>query len=131
MAKVEAGPATNIESTLKEKRVFQPRKAFRVKAQIKSMAQYERMYRESVRDPEKFWGRAAEELEWFKKWRRVVRWKPPFAQWFVGGKTNICHNCLDRHLETPRKNKAALIWEGEPGEVRTLTYQQLYREVDR
>ena len=129
MAKVEADPATSIESTLKEKRVFRPPKAFSAKAHIKSMAQYERMYRESVRNPEKFWGRVAEDLEWFKKWRRVVQWKLPFAKWFVGGKTNISYNCLDRHLETPRKNKAALIWEGEPGEVRTLTYQQLYREV--
>ena len=129
MAKVEADPATSIESTLKEKRVFRPPKAFSAKAHIKSMAQYERMYRESVRNPEKFWGRVAEELEWFKKWRQVMQWKLPFAKWFVGGKTNICYNCLDRHLETPRKNKAALIWEGEPGEVRTLTYQQLHHEV--
>ena len=129
MPKVEADPATSIESTLKEKRVFRPPKAFSAKAHIKSMAQYERMYRESVRNPEKFWGRVAEELEWFKKWRQVMQWKLPFAKWFVGGKTNICYNCLDRHLETPRKNKAALIWEGEPGEVRTLTYQQLHHEV--
>ncbi|PYV43819.1 MAG: acetate--CoA ligase [Acidobacteria bacterium] len=129
MAKVEADPATSIESTLKEKRVFRPPKAFSAKAHIKSMAQYERMYRESVRNPEKFWGRVAEELEWFKKWRQVMQWKLPFAKWFVGGKTNICYNCLDRHLDTPRKNKAALIWEGEPGEVRTLTYQQLHHEV--
>ena len=129
MAKVEADPTTSIESTLKEKRVFRPPKAFSAKAHIKSMAQYERMYRESVRNPEKFWGRVAEELEWFKKWRQVMQWKLPFAKWFVGGKTNICYNCLDRHLETPRKNKAALIWEGEPGEVRTLTYQQLHHEV--
>ena len=129
MAKVEADPGTSIESTLKEKRVFRPPKAFSAKAHIKSMAQYERMYRESVRNPEKFWGRVAEELAWFKKWRRVLQWKHPFAKWFVGGKTNICYNCLDRHLETPRKNKAALIWEGEPGEVRTLTYQQLHHEV--
>ena len=129
MAKVEADPGTSIESTLKEKRVFRPPKAFSAKAHIKSMAQYERMYRESVRNPEKFWGRVAEELEWFKKWRQVMQWKLPFAKWFVGGKTNICYNCLDRHLETPRKNKAALIWEGEPGEVRTLTYQQLHHEV--
>jgi len=129
MAKVEADPATSIESTLKEKRVFRPPRAFSAKAHIKSMAQYERMYRESVRNPEKFWGRVAEELEWFKKWRQVMQWKLPFAKWFVGGKTNICYNCLDRHLETPRKNKAALIWEGEPGEVRTLTYQQLHHEV--
>src|SRR5438093_2498250 len=129
MAKVEADAATSIESTMKEKRVFRPPKAFSAKAHIKSMAQYERMYRESVRNPEKFWGRVAEELEWFKKWRQVMQWKLPFAKWFVGGKTNICYNCLDRHLETPRKNKAALIWEGEPGEVRTLTYQQLHHDV--
>src|SRR2546428_1951398 len=131
MAKVEADPGTSIESTLKEKRVFRPPRAFSAKAHIKSMAQYERMYRDSVRNPEKFWGRVAEELEWFKKWRQVMQWKLPFAKWFVGGKTNICYNCLDRHLDGPRRNKAALIWEGEPGEVRTLTYQQLHYEVCR
>jgi acetyl-CoA synthetase len=93
------------------------------------MDQYRRLYRASVRDPEKFWGKIAGELVWFKKWKKVLRWKPPHAEWFAGGRTNLSYNCLDRHLDTHRRNKAALVWEGEPGEVRTLTYQQLHREV--
>jgi acetyl-CoA synthetase len=121
--------AADIESILRENRVFKPPKGFSEKAHIQSMTKYERMYRESIRDPEKFWAKRAAELHWFKKWKRVLQWKPPFAQWFVGGKTNISYNCLDRHLSTWRKNKAAFIWEGEPGEIRTLTYQQLHREV--
>ena len=100
------------------------------------MAQYRKLYRESVTDPETFWGRQAEqELVWFKPWKKVLQWKAPFAKWFVGGKLNVSHNCLDRHLGTPTANQAAIIWEGEPagagihGEVRTLTYKQLHREV--
>jgi acetyl-CoA synthetase len=73
----------------------------------------------------------AEELDWFKRWDEVLKWNPPHAEWFVGGKINIAHNCLDRHLQTWRRNKAAIIWEGEPGEQRTLTYAQLHREVCR
>src|SRR5688572_25677850 len=116
----------DIESTLKENRVFKPAKSFSDKAHIKSMAEYERLYRKSLRDPEKFWAEIAGELHWFKKWKRVLEWKIPFAKWFLGGRTNLSYNCLDRHLGGHRKNKAALIWEGEPGEVRTLTYQQLH-----
>src|SRR5881628_491387 len=130
MAKAEApGTSSSIESILKENRVFKPPKGFSAKAHIKSMAHYERMYRESVRDPEKFWGKVAQDLHWFKKWTRVRQWKLPFVKWFIGGRTNISYNCLDCHLATTRKNKAALIWEGEPGEIRTLTYQQVHREV--
>ena len=119
----------DIESTLKENRVFKPAKSFSEKAHIKSMAEYERLYRKSLRDPQKFWAEIAGELHWFKKWKRVLEWKIPFAKWFLGGRTNLSYNCLDRHLGGYRKNKAALIWEGEPGEIRTLTYQQLHREV--
>jgi len=82
-----------------------------------------------MRNPERFWAKIAEELVWFKKWRKVLEWKLPFAKWFVGGKINVSYNCLDRHLSTWRKNKAAIIWEGEPGETRTLTYQELHTEV--
>ncbi|PYK29457.1 MAG: acetyl-CoA synthetase, partial [Verrucomicrobia bacterium] len=121
----------NIESHLKEKRVFKPAKEFSAKARIKSLDQYRRMYRESIKSPEKFWAREANELVWAKRWRKVVQWKPPFAQWFIGGKLNLSENCLDRHLKTHRRNKAAIIWEGEPGEKRTLTYQQLHRDVCR
>ncbi len=119
----------NIESHLVENRVFKPSKEFSKKARIKSMAQYRAMYRESMEKPEKFWAREASELLWQKKWTKVLEWKLPFAKWFVGGKLNISENCLDRHLDGPRRNKAAIIWEGEPGEKRTLTYQQLHHEV--
>jgi acetyl-CoA synthetase len=122
---------SNIESTLVENRVFKPPKEFTKKARIQSMAQYRRMWEESVKKPEKFWAREASELVWQKKWGKVLDWKPPFAKWFVGGKLNISENCLDRHLSGPHKTKAALIWEGEPGEKRVLTYQQLHRDVCR
>src|SRR5256884_762059 len=89
------------------------------------------MYRESIRQPAKFWTREAKELVWRAPWKKVLEWKPPFAKWFVGGKLNVSENCLDRHLEGPRRNKAAIIWEGEPGDARALTYQQLHREVCR
>ena len=120
---------TNIESHLIEKRVFKPAKDFSKKARIKSLAQYRKMYRESMRRPDAFWVREAKELVWRKPWKRVLDWKAPFAKWFVGGQLNLSENCLDRHLNGSRRNKAAIIWEGEPGEKRTLTYQQLHREV--
>jgi acetyl-CoA synthetase len=127
---------TDITSVLHETRVFKPRKEFSEKAHIKSLAQYRKLYNESIRSPEKFWGKQAkDELAWFKPWNKVLQWKVPFAKWFVGGKLNVSYNCLDRHLGTPTANKAALIWEGEPaapgkpGEERILTYKQLHREV--
>src|SRR3989440_3978594 len=121
----------NIESHLVEKRIFKPPTEFAKNARIKSLAQYRRMYRESIRQPAKFWAREASELLWRSKWKTVLEWKAPFAKWFVGGKLNISENCLDRHLTGPRRNKAAIIWEGEPGDKRTLTYQQLHCEVCR
>jgi len=121
----------NIESHLKETRVFKPARAFAKNARIGSLEQYRRMYRESIRTPEKFWAREARELIWQQSWKKVLDWKPPFAKWFVGGKLNVAENCLDRHLQGPRRNKAAIIWEGEPGDKRILTYQQLHREVCR
>jgi acetyl-CoA synthetase len=121
----------NIESHLVEKRVFKPKPGFSNKARIKSLAQYRRMYRESIRQPAKFWTRETKELVWRAPWKKIVEWKPPFVKWFVGGKLNVSENCLDRHLAGPRRNKAAIIWEGEPGDKRTLTYQQLHREVCR
>ncbi|HSS16960.1 MAG TPA: acetate--CoA ligase [Candidatus Dormibacteraeota bacterium] len=121
----------NIESHLVEKRIFKPRRDFAKNARIKSLAQYRRMYRESIRQPAKFWAREASKLLWRARWKTVLQWKAPFAKWFVGGKLNISENCLDRHLTGPRRNKAAIIWEGEPGDKRTLTYQQLHREVCR
>ena len=121
----------DILSVLKEGRVFTPPAAFRERAHIKSLEAYRGLYARSVRDPEVFWGEQAEALRWTKKWDRVLEWNPPFAKWFVGGELNLSDNCLDRHLTTWRRNKAAIVWEGEPGETRTLTYQQLHREVCR
>jgi len=119
-----------ITSILAEKRVFKPAIAFSEHAHIQSFEQYQQIYNQAQADPEAFWAELAEqELHWFQKWHTVLDWQPPFAKWFDGGKINITHNCLDRHLQTWRKNKAALIWEGEPGDTRTLTYAQLHREV--
>ncbi len=121
----------NIDSTLDEQRKFEAPKQFAQQSHLKSLADYEALYRESIDHPETFWGRAAEELHWFKKWDKVLEWKAPWAKWFVGGQLNLSYNCLDRHVQTARKNKAALIWESEPGEVRTYTYQQLWKEVQK
>jgi acetyl-CoA synthetase len=122
-------PAHNIESVLKEKRVFKPSVKFAKMARIGSLKKFQKLYKASLKNPDKFWSKAAEELAWFKRWKQVCVWKPPFAQWFVGGKTNASYNCLDRHIEAGLRNKAALIFEGEPGDVTTLTYGQLHREV--
>jgi len=123
---------TNIESLQAEGRIFYPPTTFAEGAHIKSMPELEALRAEASADPEEFWARFAEsELHWFKKWDTVLKWQPPHAEWFVGGKINISYNCLDRHLSTWRRNKAALIWEGEPGDTRTLTYQQLHTEVSR
>ena len=119
-----------IESILQEKRLFQPSAEFSQKAHIKSLEEYQALYDKAKADPQAFWAElATQELDWFQKWDAVLDWQPPFAKWFVNGKINISYNCLDRHLTTWRKNKAALIWEGEPGDSRTLTYAQLHREV--
>ena len=120
-----------IEAILKETRVFDPPAEFRERARVKSEREYEIEYRRSIDDPEGYWGEIAAELEWFEPWERVLDWNPPHAKWFTGGKTNISYNALDRHLNTWRRNKAAIVWEGEPGDSRTLTYQQLHREVSR
>lgn len=119
----------DISSLLKEDRVFAPAAEFSSHAHIKSRADYDRIYRRSIEDPEGFWSEMAGSLHWFKKWERVLEWNAPFAKWFVGGQINISYNCLDRHLSSWRKNKAAIVWEGEPGDARTLTYQQLHAEV--
>jgi acetyl-CoA synthetase len=122
---------TNIDSTLQEVRRFEPSMEFRQKAHIKSLEDYERLYKEADDDPEKFWGNVANELHWFKPWTKVLEWNCPWAKWFVGGETNISYNCLDRNVQNGRANKTAIIWEGEPGEIRTLTYQQLLTEVSK
>jgi acetyl-CoA synthetase len=120
---------TNIESFQHEERVFPPPPAFAAQSHVKSIEEFEQLRAEASADPESFWARMAEELHWFKKWDQVLEWQPPHAKWFLGGKINIADNCLDRHLATWRRHKAALIWEGEPGDQRTLTYQQLHTEV--
>ena len=123
--------SSNIDSVLNETRLFEPSPEFSRHAHIKSPEEYERLYADAETDPEMFWARIAGELHWFRRWDKVLEWEPPWAKWFVGGLTNISYNCLDRHVATWRRNKAAFIWEGEPGEVRTLTYQQLLNEVSK
>ena len=120
---------SNIESVLQEERIFPPPPEFSSQAHIKSMEELESLRAEADANPEAFWARMAEELHWFRKWDTVLKWDPPHAEWFGGGRINISYNCLDRHLATWRRNKAALIWEGEPGDTRTFTYQQLHTEV--
>src|SRR6201987_206517 len=122
---------TNIDSVLQEQRRFEVPENFRNQAHVKSLEQYELIDRESVENPETFWAGIADELHCFKKWDKVLEWNNPWAKWFVGGQMNLSYNCLDRHVKTWRKNKAALIGESEPGEVRTLTYQQLWKEVQK
>ncbi len=131
MGKQKNDPSGNITSILIENRVFKPPVEFACKSHVKSFAQYKRIYNASIKDPEKFWANAARELTWFKKWKKVLQWSPPFAKWFAGARINVSYNCLDRHLENWRRNKAAILWEGEPGDSRTLTYQQLHSEVCR
>ena len=123
--------ATDIVSLQKEGRKFKPSAAFAKQARVQSLGQYRKLYVESIQSPRKFWPRMAKELHWFKPWKKLVEWREPFAKWFIGGQINLCDNCLDRHLDGPRRNKAAIIWEGEPGEERVLTYTDLHRETCR
>jgi acetyl-CoA synthetase len=116
-----------IDALLQEDRRFPPSEAWRRSAQITDSD----IYRTAAADPEAFWARFASELEWMRPWDRVLEWKSPDAKWFVGGKINASVNCVDRHARTARRNKAALVWEGEPGDRRTLTYFDLFREVGR
>jgi acetyl-CoA synthetase len=119
-----------IEHVMTESRKYPPSREFKSRAHLNTLADYEKMYKRSIDDPEGFWSELAEsELDWFKKWDTVLNWDPPFAKWFEGAKLNISYNCLDRHLKTWRKNKAAIIWESEHGENRIFTYQQLHRLV--
>src|SRR5258707_7688618 len=110
---------------LREDRSFPPAPAFRARAVVRDEA----IYAEADRDPEAFWAKFAAELEWSRPWDKVLDWQPPHAKWFVGGQLNVSVNCLDRHVRGARRNKAAIIWEGEPGDRRTLTYFDLFRDV--
>jgi acetyl-CoA synthetase len=118
---------TDIDVLLQENRKFPPAEAFTRQALVRDRT----LYDEAAADHEEFWARRAAELEWMRPWDRVLEWDPPFAKWFVGGTLNVAVNCLDRHVRTARRNKAALIWEGEPGDRRTLTYWDLYVEVNK
>ncbi|MBS1106510.1 MAG: acs, partial [Deltaproteobacteria bacterium] len=122
----------DIESLLKEKRSFEPPKEFAKRANWskKDVAAYRKL---GARNPERFWAQMAKQhVSWFRPWKKVLDWKPPHARWFVGAQTNVSYNCLDRHLDGEngwRRNKAAIIWEGEPGDSRVITYGQLHRDV--
>ena len=118
---------TDIDVLLEENRKFEPPPQFTRNANASS----DDIYDKSSRDPEGFWAEQARKLEWIKPWTKVLEWKPPHAEWFVGGKLNVAANCVDRHISGKRADKAALIWEGEPGDSRTLTYRDLYREVQK
>ncbi|MGF1633827.1 MAG: acetate--CoA ligase [Phycisphaerae bacterium] len=109
--------------------VYKPAKEFSAKARIPSMAAYRKLYKQSISKPGEFWAKEAKELVWRKKWTKALEWKAPFAKWFVGGKLNVCENCVDRHAEGARRNKVAILWEGEPGDKRAITYGQLQRDV--
>ncbi len=128
---------TGIESTMQETRLFPPSAAFSANAHVKSMDEYKKLYRQSIDHPETFWGDVAEKLHWFKKWDTVLKWETPDVQWFVGGKTNMAHNCLDHQVNQGRGDKTAILWEGEPmsatqpPEVRRISYSQLKDEVCR
>lgn len=106
-----------LNSVMQENRVFPPPPAFSAEAKIRSLADYEALWQRAAADIETFWGEVAGELHWFQPYAKVLDWKEPDAQWFVGGQTNASYNCLDAHLNSWRKNKAALIWEGEPGDT--------------
>ncbi len=124
----------SIDVLMAEKRTFPPAKEFSERSHIKSMKEYEKMYKRSIEDPEGFWSEMAEKnLTWFKKWDKVLEWsfEKPEIKWFIGGKLNASYNCLDRFINTPTRNKAAIIWEMDGGGYRTYTYQQLYYEVNR
>ena len=119
------GPA--IDALLDEARLYPPAPDFTKQANVHDAS----IYTQAEADPEGFWEKCAAELDWFVRWNRVLEWTVPDAKWFVGGKLNASYNCLDRHVRGARKNKAALIWVGEPGDRRTLTYWDLYREVNK
>ena len=124
-----AHPAGHVDTVMQEGRLFPPSDEFAARARIPSRQAYEALWKKAADNLEDFWGELAGELHWFKPYSKVLEWNEPFAKWFVGGQTNVSFNCLDLHLATTRINKAAIIWEGEPGDTRVLTYQTLHHEV--
>jgi acetyl-CoA synthetase len=135
MASSTSSVDPNLDSILREHRVFPPPAEFAAKAHVGSLAAYKELYARSVKDPEAFWAEIAKELHWFKPWTKVLDWsndpQEPWAKWFVGGKTNLSYNCVDRHVKNGKKDKTAILWEGEPGEVRKLTFGELLKEVSK
>ena len=122
--------AGQINTVMQEDRLFSPPADFSERAHIGSLKQYQNLWNEAQGDIEAFWGSLAkEELHWFEPFEQILDWQPPLAKWFVGGKTNVSHNCLDVHLDTDKRDKTAILWEGEPGDTRSLTYAELHREV--
>ncbi|HYM40572.1 MAG TPA: acetate--CoA ligase [Thermoplasmata archaeon] len=119
--------SATIDSLLKEKEQYPPSDDFRRRALVKDDA----VYAQAAKDPEGFWARQAEQYHWIRKWDKVLEWDAPFAKWFVGGKINVSENCLDRQVHSERRNKAAIVWEGEPGDKKVFTYYQLWREVNK
>ena len=122
-----SGDSGALSALLTEERRFPPPKEFTARAVVGDAGIYER----AAADREAYWEGWARELDWFEPWQKVLEWNPPFAKWFVGGKLNVSHNCLDRHLDGPRRTKVALLWEGEPGDTRSYTYEELHREVSK
>jgi acetyl-CoA synthetase len=121
-----------IENVLHENRHFPPPRDFQQRARISTEEAYQRMFRESIDEPERFWGRIAQELPWLRPFDKVLDWSnAPFAKWFTGGRINASSVCLDQHILGRRADQRAIVWEGEPGETRTLTYSELHLEVCR
>src|ERR1700722_12755725 len=117
----------SLDALLDERRTFPPSEEFKQRANWNDSEIYDR----AAGNPEAFWAEQAKNLDWFTPWQTVLEWNAPWAKWFVGGKLNVAHNCVDRHAHSPRRNKAAIIWEGEPGDSRVFTYGMLEREVNR
>ncbi len=128
MPKSQTPPNGHLSVTLRENRSFPPPEEFVAKARVQP-ADYDNQMREGHTDPEQYWSEAAMALDWFKPWEKTLKWDPPNAEWFVGGELNVSYNCLDRHLAT-QPQKAAIVWEGEPGEIATWTYSELHRQVE-
>ncbi len=124
---MSASSEKSLSALLDERRVFPPSEEFRARRNAADPGIYDR----ALRDPEAFWAAEAKRLDWFTPWQKVLEWNAPWVKWFVGGKLNVAHNCVDRHAHSARRNKAAIIWEGEPGDSRVLTYGMLEREVNR
>ena len=117
---------------MSQEAIYPPNPDFTGKAHVSGIDARHALYEQAKNEPDAFWGKLAEEeVHWFQKWSQVFEWNPPFVKWFVGGKTNVSYNCLDRHATGPRKDKVAILWEGEPGDTRAITYAELHRLVQR